>query len=98
MLGFGAFAWWATCVRRAVDEAGSLENLIAELRTVEAAHDRFKPWFVQGGRTKRPRILNAADAARLLADFGFLQPEQRPLLARGALRGAAIAVDGVVPK
>ena len=40
------------------------------------------------------RGLNAADAARILARYGYLEPESRPLLARGALRSAAILLDG----
>ena len=39
------------------------------------------------------RGLNAADAARLLARYGYLESEARPLTARGALRGAAILLD-----
>jgi len=70
---------------------GSLDALIRELRTVEAAHELFRSWF---NTTERVRSLNAADAARLLARSGFLSPESRPLLARGALRGAALVVDG----
>ena len=43
------------------------------------------------------RNLNAADAARILACYGYLQPEERPLLARGALRGAAILLNEEPP-
>ena len=39
------------------------------------------------------RYLNMADAARILARYGYLEPERRPLLARGALRGAAILLN-----
>ena len=84
------FSYWATCVSGAVADAGTLEELLERLGTVEAAHDRFKPWYY---RTKKVRNLNAADAARLLARYGFLEPEDRPLLARGALRGAAILLN-----
>ena len=84
------FSYWATCVSGAVADAGILEELLERLGTVEAAHDRFKPWYY---RTKKVRNLNAADAARLLARYGFLEPEDRPLLARGALRGAAILLN-----
>ena len=89
-LRFSSFAWWAACVFRAVAKAGSLETLIRDLRTVEAAHDEFKPWFY---KTKKARNLNAADAARILARYQYLTPESRPLLARGALRGAAILLN-----
>ena len=78
MLRFGNFAWWAACVFRAVQEIGSLDQLIENLGTVEWAHGRFKPWFVPGGNVKSPRLLNAADAARRLANNGFLLREQRP--------------------
>ena len=98
MLRFGNFAWWAKCVFRAGQEIGSLDRFIENLGTVECAHECFKPWFVPGGNVKSPRLLNAADAARKLADHGFLRREQRPLLARGALRGAAISVDDVKPR
>lgn len=89
-LEFKWFAWWAGCVSRAVRQEGSLESLLDAMATVEAAHDRFKPWFY---RTKRVRNLNAADAARLLARYGHLLPEERPLLARGSLRGAALLLN-----
>ncbi len=89
-LRFRSFAWWAACVTRAVAEAGNLESLIKDLHTVEEAHDKFKPWFY---KTRKVRNLNAADAARLLARYGFLKPEERPILARGALRGAAILLN-----
>ena len=85
------FLYWATCVYGEV-EAGSLEALMSDLGTVEEAHRRFKPWFYRSRRLVRG--LNAADAARILARYGYLEPETRPLLARGALRGAAILVDG----
>lgn len=98
MLKIGNFAWWVACVVRAVQETGSLEQLMENLGTVESAHECFKPWFVTGGKTNLARVLNAADAARILANHGFLRREQRPLLARGALRGAAISVDDVKPR
>lgn len=84
------FAYWATCVFNEVKKRGSLEALMIDLVTVEEAHATFKPWFYRG----RPvRGLNAADAARILARYDYLKPESRPLLARGALRGAAILLD-----
>ena len=92
-LALGSFSYWAACVSRAVADAGSLESLLEILATVEAAHDRFKPWF----KVKRVRSLNAADAARILAQYGYLEPEERPLLARGALRGAAILLNEEPP-
>ena len=85
------FFYWATCVFKEVGEGG-LEVLMGNLKTVEEAHRRFKPWFYRSG--KLVRGLNAADAARILARYGYLEPETRPLLARGALRGAAILLDG----
>ena len=85
------FAYWVTCVFGEV-EAGGLEVLVANLRTVEKAHSKFKPWFYRSRELIRG--LNAADAARILARYGYLEPEARPLLARGALRGAAILLDG----
>ena len=93
-LSYRWFSWWVACVSRAVADSGSLEALLEGLSTVEAAHDTFKPWFY---RTKRVRNLNAADAARILARYGHLQPERRPLLARGSLRGAAILLDDAPP-
>ena len=84
------FAYWVTCVFREVG-AGSLEALVGNLRTVEEAHCKFKPWFYRSSELIRG--LNAADAARILARYGYLEPEARPLLARGALRGAAILLD-----
>ena len=85
------FSYWATCVFR---EAGAdgLKALMGNLGTVAEAHDKFKPWFYRS--RKLIRGLNAADAARILARYGYLEPETRPLLARGALRGAAIFLDG----
>ena len=65
---------------------------MGNLRTVEEAHCRFRPWFYRSRELIRG--LNAADAARTLARYGYLEPETRPLLARGALRGAAILLDG----
>ena len=89
-LWYGDFNYWTKCVFNEVAKTGGLEALLSQLGTVEAAHDKFKPWF----KVKQaPRSLNAADAARILACSGYLQPEERPLLARGALRGAAILVD-----
>ena len=76
----------------AVAEAGNIEPLMKSIRTVEVAHCRFKPWFYKGRDLTRG--INAADAARILARYGYLEPESRPLLARGALRGAAIVLDG----
>ena len=84
------FSYWATCVFGEVG-AGGLEALMGNLRTVEEAHCRFKPWFYRSRELIRG--LNAADAARILARYGYLEPEARPLLARGALRGAAILLD-----
>jgi hypothetical protein len=89
-LTFPAFAWWATRASRAAIQAGSLTSLVERAACVEDAHTLFKPWFVPGGKVRAPRILNAADAARLLSESGYLRPEERPLLARGALRGAAL--------
>ena len=88
------FSYWIKCVFNEIAKTGGLEALLTELGTVEAAHDRFKPWFY---RTKKVRNLNAADAARVFACYGYLQPEERPLLARGALRGAAILLDNKPP-
>ena len=85
------FVYWATCVFREVS-ASSLEALVSNLRTVEEAHGKFKPWFYRSSELIRG--LNAADAARILARYRYLEPETRPLLARGALRGAAILLDG----
>ena len=85
------FFYWVTCVFNGVEERG-LDALMDELCTVEKAHCRFKPWFYRSGQLIRG--LNAADAARILARYEYLEPEARPLLARGALRGAAILLDG----
>ena len=85
------FLYWVTCVFREVGARG-LDELMGNLRTVEEAHCRFKPWFYRSGELIRG--LNAADAARILARHEYLEPETRPLLARGALRGAAILLDG----
>ena len=85
------FLHWVTCVYEEVG-AGGLEALMRDLGTVEEAHWRFKSWFYR--RRRLVRGLNAADAARILARYGYLEPETRPLLARGALRGAAILLDG----
>ena len=93
LLDSASLAYWAKCVFNEVAEAGSMEALLETLGDVEAAHDRFKPWF----KAKAVRVLNAADAARILARYGYLEPEQRPLLARGALRGAAIHLNGESP-
>ena len=84
------FFYWVTCVFREAG-AGGLEALMGNLRTVEEAHGKFKPWFYRS--RKLIRGLNAADAARILARYEYLEPETRPLLARGALRGAAIFLD-----
>ena len=88
------FAYWVTCVFREVS-TGSLEAFVCNLRTVEEAHRKFIPWFYRSSELIRG--LNAADAARILARYGYLEPEARPLLARGALRGAAILLDGQPP-
>lgn len=93
-LRHGWFSYWAACVSNESSDAGGLEALIGGLKTVETAHDKFKPWFY---RTRKVRNLNAADAARLLARYGYLEPEERPLLARGALRGAAILLNDEPP-
>ena len=85
------FFYWATCAHGEAGVVG-LEALMRDLRTVEEAHSRFKPWFYR--RRSLVRGLNAADAARILARYGYLKPEARPLLARGALRGAAVLLDG----
>lgn len=89
-LSFGWFSWWAACVSNAAADAGGLDLLLKNLGTVESAHDVFRPWYY---KTKKVRNLNAADAARILARYGHLQPEMRPLLARGSLRGAAILLN-----
>ena len=86
------FTYWVTCVFREVSAAGGLEAFMGNRGTVEEAHSKFKPWFYKSRRLVRG--LNAADAARILARYGYLEPEARPLLARGALRGAAIILDG----
>ncbi len=88
-LSYSNFSYWARCVSNAVTDEGSLEILLASLGTVEAAHDKLKPWF----KTRKVRGLNAADAARVLARYDYLRPEGRPLLARGALRGAVICLN-----
>ena len=85
------FFYWTTCVFREAS-AVVLEALMGNLRTVEEAHGNFKPWLYRS--CKLIRGLNSADAARILARYGYLEPETRPLLARGALRGAAISLDG----
>ena len=84
------FACWVECVSKSVSDYRSLGTLLKSLGTVEAAHGKFKPWFYN---TKKIRNLNAADAARILARYGYLEPEARPLLTRGALRGAAIQLN-----
>ena len=86
------FAYWITCVFREIKKVGSLEELMEEIGTVEKAHSIFKRWFYKNKDLVRG--LNAADAARILARYKHLRPEQRPLLARGALKGAAIHLDG----
>ena len=93
-LSYAWFSYWIQCLYDGIAKAGGLEALLKELGTVEAAHDRFKPWFY---KTKKVRNLNAADAARILARYGYLQPEERPLLAWGALRGAAILLNEEPP-
>ncbi len=85
------FLYWVTCASGEVG-VGGLKALMSDLGTVEEAHRRFKPWFYRSRRLVRG--LNAADAARILARYEYLEPETRPLLARGALRGAAILFDG----
>ena len=94
-LNYESFQRWADCVSAAVAEAGSLETLLETIDSVEAAHDRSKHWFYKNA--KKVRYLNVADAARILARYGYLEPEKRPLLARGALRGAAILLNGEPP-
>ena len=91
-LKYASFERWADCVFYAVAEKGSLETLLENIGTVEVAHDVFKYWFYE--KPTKLRYLNVADAARILARYGYLEPETRPLLARGALRGAAICLDG----
>ena len=93
-LSYSWFSWWAACVSRAVADSRGLDALLEGLGTVEAAHDRFKPWFY---KTRKIRNLNAADAARILARYGHLEPEGRPLLTRGSLRGAAILLNDEPP-
>ena len=93
-LRYGHFGYWSKCVFNEMAKAGDMEALLRELGTVEVAHDRFKPWFY---KTKKVRNLNAADAARILACYGYLEPEDRPILAWGALRGAAILLNGEPP-
>ena len=88
------FLYWVTCVFREVG-AGGLDALMANLKTVEEADCKFKPWYYRIGELTRG--LNAADAARILARYGYLEPAAKPLLARGALRGAAILLDGQSP-
>ena len=94
-LSFTHFTYWAACVSGTVREMGSLEALLESLGTVEVAHNRSKTWFAR--KTQLVRILNAADAARILARYGKLRPEERPLLARGSLRGAAILLNEEPP-
>lgn len=72
--------------------AAGLDALMGRLWTVEEAHLIFKPWLYLGGGPIRG--LDAADAGRIIARYGHLEPETRPLLARGAPRGAAILLDG----
>ena len=91
-LSYPRFAYWITCVFREIKKVGSLEELMEEIGTVEKAHSTFKRWFYKNKDLVRG--LNAADAARILARYKHLRPEQRPLLARGALKGAAIHLDG----
>ena len=91
-LKYTSFERWADCVFYAVADIGSLEALLENIGTVEVAHDIFKHWFYE--KPTKLRYLNVADAARILARYGYLEPETRPLLARGALRGAAIHLDG----
>ena len=49
-LSYSWFSWWAACVSRAVADSGGLEDLLKSLGTVEAAHDRFKPWSTRRGK------------------------------------------------
>ena len=88
------FGYWIERVSEEIDSYGDLEKMLEKLGTVEAAHDRFKQFY----KTQQVRILNAADAARLLARYGCLKPERTPLLASGALRGAAILLKGKSPQ
>ena len=97
LLSYGRFAYWAACVSNAVSQSGSLKALLQSLGTVEAAHEKFKPWFARKTWRSYPRVLNAAGAARLIARYDYLRPERRPLLTRGALRGAAILLDEQPP-
>ena len=94
-LHYKNFCHWAKCVFNEVAKAGGLKKMLKRLGTVEEAHSTFKYFY----KTKPVpvRKLSAADAARILARYGYLQPEERPLLARGALRGAAICVDKECP-
>ena len=55
-----------TCVFREVG-AGGLDALMANLKTVEEADCKFKPWYYRIGELTRG--LNAADAARILARY-----------------------------
>lgn len=80
------FCYWADQVFSKVAEVGTPKAMLEQLGTVEKAHNSFKQFYT----TKTVNVLNAADTARLLARYDYLQPEERPLLARGALRGAAI--------
>ncbi len=92
MLNYKSFERWTDCVFNAVGEAGTLESLLEGIGSVEAAHEIFKHWFYSNAN--KIRYLNVADAARILARYCYLEPEKRPLLARGALRGAAIHLNG----
>ena len=88
------FCYWAEQVYEMQDWAGGLKVMLDNLGTVEAAHAQFRRLY----KAQRVRILSAADVARLLARYGYLEPERTPLLARGALRGAAILLRDESPE
>ena len=90
------FCSWAERVFEKVAEVGDLKVMLNQLGTVEKAHDEFKKFNRSGQHSVR--MLSAADIARLLARHGYLEPEKRPLLARGGLRGAAILLRGESPR
>ena len=88
------FEHWYGSVIREAQEPGSLEGLVGSFGTSEEAHERMKPWLM----VKRVRSINAADGARLLSHHGYVAAEERPLLAAGGLRGAALFLDEVDPR
>ena len=83
-LEYRHFSYWSKCVFNEIARAGGLEVLLRELATVEAAHDRFKPWFY---KTKKVRNLNAADAARILACYGYLHARRETITGLGSSEG-----------